>query len=55
VSAPGIPPDARVYTFAAGATWIFLLAMLMALAEAILLFYRAWSTADPSTRTATVQ
>jgi YD repeat-containing protein len=50
VSAPSIPPDAKVYAFAASATWIFLLAMLMALAEAILLFYRAWNTADPSTR-----
>jgi len=49
-SAPGIPPDANVYTFAAGATWIFLVALLMALAEGILLFYRAWTTADPSTR-----
>jgi hypothetical protein len=49
-STPGIPPDANVYTFATGASWVFLFAMLMALAEAVLLFYRAWSTSDPSTR-----
>jgi YD repeat-containing protein len=49
-STPGIPPDANVYTFATGASWVFLFAMLMAFAEAVLLFYRAWTTPDPSTR-----
>lgn len=49
-SVRSIPRDADVYTFGTGATWLFFLAMIMDLAEGILLFYRAWITADPSTR-----
>jgi YD repeat-containing protein len=48
--APPIPPDAEVFAFSLRGSWFFAIAMLMALAEASLLFMRAWSTADPTTR-----
>ncbi len=48
--APVIPPDAKVFSFSAGASWFFAIAMLMALTEAAILFVRAWYTVDPTTR-----
>ena len=48
--APGIPQDAEVFTFSFGATWFLLIAMLITLAEATLLFAQAWYTVDPTTR-----
>ena len=48
--APGVPPDANVFSYSIGAKGFFLFALLFALVEAVLLFLRAWYTADPTTR-----
>ncbi len=47
---PPVATDATVFTFAPGATWVMLLALAMALSEAIWLFIGAWFTVDPTTR-----
>ncbi len=49
-AAPPIPIDAIIDTFSLGGTWAMLLALLMASAEAIVLFMHAWFTPDPTTR-----
>lgn len=53
-STPPIPSDAVAFKFPPGATWMLLLALLLAVAEAALQFLRAWNTPDPSTRLAQV-
>lgn len=47
---PALQADAAVFQFPRGATWLLLLALLMAVAEAVLLLFRIWNTPDPSTR-----
>lgn len=48
--APAVPLDAAVFTFSSSARWVLFPAMLLALAEATVLFIQAWSTVDPTTR-----
>jgi hypothetical protein len=47
---PAVPADVIVFQFPRGATWLLLLALLMAVAESLLLLFRIWNTPDPSTR-----
>jgi YD repeat-containing protein len=48
--APAVPLDAAIFTFSSSARWALFPAMLLALAEATVLFIQAWSTIDPTTR-----
>ncbi len=48
--APPVPIDATVFAVSKGTTLAMLLALLMALAEASVLLFHAWFTADPTTR-----
>jgi YD repeat-containing protein len=50
IPAPAVPLDAAVYTFTPSARWALLLGMLLAVAEATVLFLEAWNTIDPTTR-----